>query len=120
MQNFEASLTIVFAIWSIKECMIILLFLDMFYNEWKMILDKYNKLLARPQPIKKSNFNYLVGLKETHIVKFAHGLKMHEILLWDQLRTGSNLHLLTMVKFWYNIKKRRVIQNKIMVFHDWL
>jgi len=38
VQNFKASLTIVFAIRSIKECMSILLFSNMFYEEWKEIL----------------------------------------------------------------------------------
>jgi hypothetical protein len=107
--------------------MIILLFLDMLYNEWKEILllskhgktlDGYNKLPTRPQPIKKSTFNYLVGLKEIHMVKFAHGLKTFEILLQDRLVTGSNLHLLTTTKFYYNVNKRRVIQNEIMIFHN--
>jgi len=53
------------------------------------------------------------------MVKFTHGLKVHEILLWDRLVMGGNLHLLTMAEFCYNIKKRRVIQNEIMVFHNW-
>jgi hypothetical protein len=48
-----------------------------------------------------------VGLKETHMVKFAHGLKVHEILLWDHITMGGNLHLLTMVKICYKIKKRK-------------
>jgi hypothetical protein len=112
-----------------KECMTILLFLDMFYNEWKYILllweqgkilNGYNKLPIRPQPIKKSAFNYLVGLKEIHMVKFAHGLKMFEILLWDWPVTGSNSHLLITTKSNYNVKKRRVIRNEIMVFHNQL
>jgi hypothetical protein len=77
----------------------------------------YNKLFARPQPVKKSAFNCLVGLKETHMVKLTHGLKAHEILLRDQLATGGNPHLLTMMEFCYNLKKRRVIRNEIMVFH---
>jgi len=68
----------------------------------------------------KLAFNCLVGLKEFHMVKFAHGLKAHEILLRDWLVTGGNLHLLTMTKFCYNIKKRRVIRNEIMVFHKHL
>ncbi len=69
-----------------------------------MILDRYIKLTSRPQLVKKSTFNCLVGLKETHMVKLAH-----EILLRDQLMMGSNLHLLTMIEFCYNIKKRKVI-----------
>jgi hypothetical protein len=75
------------------------------------------KLLPRPQLVEKLAFNCLVGLKEIHIMKFTHGLKAHEILLRDQPTTGSNLHLLIMKKFYYNIKKRRVIRNEIMVFH---
>jgi hypothetical protein len=35
VQNFEASLTIMFTIWSVKECMSILLLLDMLYEKWK-------------------------------------------------------------------------------------
>jgi hypothetical protein len=31
--------------------------------------------------IRNSTFNYLVELKESHMVKLAHGLKAHEILL---------------------------------------
>jgi len=81
------------------------------------ILDGYKKLPSKPQYVKKSTFNHLVGLKETHMVKFMHGLKAHEILLWDQPMMGSNLHLLTMTKFSYNMKKKRVIRNGIMVFH---
>jgi hypothetical protein len=38
VQSFEASLTIMFAIRLIKECMSILLFSDMLYEEWKEIL----------------------------------------------------------------------------------
>jgi len=48
----------------------------------------------------KSTFNCLVGLKESHMVKLAHGLKAHEILLWDRPAMGSNPHLLTMMKFY--------------------
>jgi len=44
----------------------------------------------------------------------------HEILLWDQLATGGNSHLLTMIEFCYNVKKRKVIQNEIMVFNNQL
>jgi len=128
VQSFKASLTIVFAIQSIKECIIILLLLDMLYNEWKeilllwgqgKILDGYGKLPSRPQPIGKSSFNCLLGLKETYMVKFTHGLKTHEMLLRDWLAMGGNLHLLTMTKFSYNVKKGRVIWNEIMVFHNW-
>jgi hypothetical protein len=65
----------------------------MFYKEWKnillpweheKILDEYGKLPSRPQHVEKSTFNCLVGLKETHMVKLAHGLKAHEILLQDR------------------------------------
>jgi hypothetical protein len=38
LQSFKASLTIMFAVWLVKECMSILLLLDMFYEEWKEIL----------------------------------------------------------------------------------
>jgi hypothetical protein len=68
----------------------------------------------------KLKFNCLVGLEEFHMVKLVHGLKAHEILLRDWLMTRGNPHLLTMTKFCYNIKKRRVIQNVIMVFHKHL
>ncbi len=72
-------------------------------------MDGYEKLPVRPQLVGKSAFHCLVGLKESHMVKLAHGLKIYEILLWDQPVTGRNLHLLTMTKFCYNVKKRRVI-----------
>jgi len=68
--------------------------------------------------VEKSAFNCFVGLKETYMVQLAHGLKVHEILLRDQLATWGNLHLLTMMKFCYNMKKRRVIRNEIMIFHN--
>jgi hypothetical protein len=67
-----------------------LLLLDMLYKEWKeilllwehvKILDGYDKLPSRPQPVGKSTFNCLVGLQEIHMVKLTHGLKAHEILL---------------------------------------
>jgi hypothetical protein len=115
-----------FVVQVVKECMSILLLLDMLYKEWKEILilweqgkvlDVYNKLPSRLQHVGKSAFNFLVGLKETHMVKLALGLKAHEILLRDQLTMGGNPHLLKMIEFCYNIKKRRVIQNEIMVFH---
>jgi len=92
VQNFQASLTIMFAVRSVKECMSILLLSDLLYEEWKeilllweqgKILDKYGKLPSRPQLVGKSTFNYLVGLKEFHMVKLAHGLKAHEIFLRD-------------------------------------
>jgi hypothetical protein len=69
-----------------------LLFSNLFYEEWKeilllweqgKILDKYDKLLSRPQPMGKLTFNFLAGLKESHMVKLVHGLKAHEILLLD-------------------------------------
>jgi hypothetical protein len=75
------------------------------------------KMPSRPQLVEKLAFNCLVGLKEIHIMKLTHGLKAHEILLQDRLAMGSNLHLLIMKNFYYNIKKRRVIRNEIMVFH---
>jgi hypothetical protein len=73
------------------------------------ILDKYDKLFSRPQLVGKLTFNYLMGLKESHMVKLVHGLKVHEILLQDWFATGGNLHLLTMTKFYYNVKGRKVI-----------
>jgi hypothetical protein len=79
------------------------------------ILDGYGKLPSRPHLVGKSTFNCLVGVKESHMVKLAHGLKVHGILLWDQLATRNNF--LTMMEFCYNIKKQRVIKNEIMVFH---
>jgi len=51
------------------------------------------------------------------MVKLAHGLKAHKILLQDRPTTRGNPHLVTMTKFCYNIKKRRVIRNEIIVFH---
>jgi hypothetical protein len=57
----------------------------------------------------KSTFNYLVGLKESHMVKLGHGLKAHKILLRDWLAIRGNPHLLTITKFCYNVKKKRVI-----------
>ncbi len=51
------------------------------------------------------------------MVKLAHGLKAHEILWWDRPAMGSNPHLLTMMKFYKNVKKRRVIRNEIIVVH---
>ncbi len=106
--------------------MIILLLSNMLYDEWKQILllweqskilDGYAKLHARLQLVEKSAFNCFVGLKEICMVKLVHGLKVHEILLHNQLVTQGNLHLLTMTKFCYNMKKRRVVRNEIMVFH---
>jgi hypothetical protein len=61
-------------------------------------LDGYGKLLARPQLVEKSAFNYHVGLKEIHMVKLTHNLEVHEILLWDQPSTGGNPHILTMME----------------------
>jgi hypothetical protein len=55
--------------------------------------------------VAKLAFNFLVGLKKSYMVKLAHGLKVHEILLWDRPTTGGNSHLLIMTKFCYNIKK---------------
>jgi hypothetical protein len=64
--------------------MSILLLLDMFYEEWKEILllwdqgnilDGYEKLLSKPHPVGKFAFNYLVGLKESLMVKLVHNLK---------------------------------------------
>jgi hypothetical protein len=50
------------------------------------------------------------------MVNLMHGLKTHEILLWDELATRGNPHLLTLIEFCYNVKKMRVIRNEIMVF----
>jgi len=72
------------------ECMSILLILDLLYEEWKeilllwkhgKILDRYDKLPLKPQPMGKSTFNCLMGLKESHMVKLTNGLKVYEILL---------------------------------------
>jgi hypothetical protein len=71
--------------------------------------DEYDKLLSRPQLVGKLTFNYLVGLKEFHMVKLVFGLKAHEILLRDWLAMKCNLHLLTMTKFYYNVRRRKVI-----------
>jgi hypothetical protein len=115
-----------FAIRSVKECISLLLLSDMFYEKWKeilllwehgKILDMYYKLPSRPQPMGKSAFNCLMGFKEIHMVKHVHGLKANGILWQDWHATGGNPHLLIMTEFCYNIKKRRVIQNEIMVFH---
>ncbi len=51
------------------------------------------------------------------MVKFVHGLKVHEILLQDRRMMGSNPNLLTTTKLCYNVKKRQVIRNEIMLFH---
>jgi hypothetical protein len=47
------------------------------------------------------------------MVKFAHGLKVHKILLWGRPTMEGNPHLLTMTKFCYNVKKRKVIRNEM-------
>ncbi len=54
------------------------------------------------------------------MVNLAHGLKVHGNLLWDWIVMGGSSHLLTMMEFRYNVKKRKVIQNEIMVFHKHL
>jgi hypothetical protein len=102
----------------------------MFHEEWKEILllwvykgnilDNYGKLPSRPQPMGKLAFNCFMGLKESQMVKLVHGLEAHENLLWDQLTMGGNLYLLTMMEFCYNIRKRKVIQNEIIIFHKHL
>jgi hypothetical protein len=90
MQSFKASLTTMFVVRLAKEYMSILLLSNLIYEKWKdilllweqgKILDKYGKLLLKPQPVRKSVFNCLVGLKESHMEKLAYGLKVHEILL---------------------------------------
>jgi hypothetical protein len=57
VQSCEASLTIVFVVWLVKECMSIMLLLNLFYEKWKKILllweqgkilDGYGKLPSRP------------------------------------------------------------------------
>ncbi len=72
--------------------MSILLLLDLLYEEWKeilllweqgKILDGCGKLPSRPQLVGKLAFNCFMGLKESHMVKLAHGLKVHKILLRD-------------------------------------
>ncbi len=96
--------------------MSIFLLSNLFYEKWKdilllweqgKILDGYGKLNSKPQLVKKSTFNCVEGLKESHMVKLAHGLKVHKILLQDQPVTKGNSHLLMMSKFYYNIKKWR-------------
>ncbi len=81
-----------FVVQSVKECMSIMLLSNLLYEEWKeilllweqgKILDEYGKLPSRPQLVGKSTFNCFVGLKESHMMKLAHGLKAHEILLHD-------------------------------------
>jgi len=66
----------------------------MVYDEWKhilllweqsKILDTYGKLHARLQFVEKLAFNCFVRLKEIYMVKLAHGLKVHGILLWVNL-----------------------------------
>jgi hypothetical protein len=84
VQSFEASFTTMFVVRYMKDCMTILLLLDELYDEWGdiflmreqgKILDGFKKLPLKPQPIKKSTFNCLVGLKESHIQKLVNGLK---------------------------------------------
>ncbi len=69
LQNFEASLIIVFTVWSMKEYMLILLLLNMFYEEWKeilllweqgKILNGYSKLPSRPHSLWESQ--HLIAL----------------------------------------------------------
>jgi hypothetical protein len=45
------------------------------------------------------------GIEGVSHMKLVHGLKAHEILLRDQPMTKGSLHLLTITKFCYNIKK---------------
>jgi hypothetical protein len=74
--------------------------LNMIYKKWKEILSLW-------EPLKiLDGYSKLPGI---HMVKLAHGLKAHEILLYDWLAMGGNLHLLTMTKFCYNNKKGKVI-----------
>jgi hypothetical protein len=93
LESFEVSFTTMFTVRLVKEFMSIMLLSNIFYEKWKeilllweqgKILDGYGKLPSRPQPMGKSTFNRLVGLKEFHMVKFVHGLKAHEILLQNQ------------------------------------
>jgi hypothetical protein len=72
------------------------------------------------QPVGKSTFDCLMELKEFYMVKLTHGLKVHQILLRDQPTTRSTPHHLTMMEFCHNVKKWKVIQNEIMVFHKHL
>ncbi len=97
-----------FAMRSMKECMTILLLSDEIYDEWGeillmweqgKILDGFKKLPLKPQPIKKSAFNCLVGLKDSRMQKLVNGLKVHEITMHDHLASGKNTHMLTMVEF---------------------
>jgi len=77
-----------FTVQLVKDCMSIFLLSNLFYEKWKdilllweqgKILDEYGKLNSKPQLVKKLTFNCLKGLKESHMVKLAHGLKAHKI-----------------------------------------
>jgi DNA repair protein RadC len=50
--------------------------------------------------------------------KLVNSLKVHEITMHDHLASGRNTHLLAMVEFCYNVKKRKMIHNEIMVQHN--
>ncbi len=127
LQSFEASITIVFVVKSVKECMTIFLLSNELYNEWGeillmweqgKILDGFGKLPLKPQLMEKFAFNCLVSLEESHMQKLMNNLKLQKITMRNYLASGGNPHLLTMAKFCYNVKKKRVIQNEIMVHHN--
>ncbi len=57
------SLTTMFIVWLVKECMSIPLLSDLLYEKWKeilllweqgKILDGYGKMFSKPQPMGKS------------------------------------------------------------------
>jgi len=74
-------------------------------------------LPLKPQLMEKFTLNYLVNLEESHMQKLVNNLKLHKITMHNYLASGRNPHLLTMAKFCYNVKKKKMIQNEIMVQH---
>jgi len=76
LQSFEASITTVFVVKSVKECMTIFLLSNELYNEWggillmwehEKILDGFGKLPLKPQLMEKFAFNCFVSLEESHM-----------------------------------------------------
>lgn len=127
LQSFEVSFRTVFAMKFVKECMTIFLLSNELYNEWGdillmwewgKILDGFKKLPLKPQPMGKSAFNFFVNLEEYHMQKLVNDLKSHKITMCNRLASGRNPRLLTMAKFCYNVKKKIVIWNEIMVHHN--
>jgi hypothetical protein len=70
-----------FNVESTKECMSILLFLDLVFHMWEMVLVEWenynildrsrNVLIRLPRLIKKSMFGYLSNIKEKQLEKLA-------------------------------------------------